>query len=433
MTKEPEREVELEQKILESCDKLFPDVLDFTEEMVKQYSVLNQEQGVLEVVERQLSDLNLSPIRVPIDVERLGSHPMFAPVPWGYDHKYNLVSVLNPGASGKSLVFNGHLDVVPATPFEMWTQRANEPWRDSEWLYGRGSGDMQSGVAAMIYAVQAVREAGAEIRSPLTIQTVVEEECTGNGALACVEQGYDGDFVLIPEPFGPTIYSGQLGVMWFKVLCQGTPVHVQDTSAGEDAIERLLLLIPALKDLEAELNEHHRVPPYDQMEHPFNLNVGKISGGDWASSVPAHAEFEARLSFPPGMTASQFMQMVSDRIESEPYTAASRHAVFAKQRPVVRFEGFRSEGHLIDVKQPGIRMLESCHRDLTSQDAVHYLSTCTTDLRAFHFYNRTGGTCYGPVARNIHGVDESVNMESVRQTLKTNALFISRWCEIAPA
>ena len=83
MTKEPEREVELEQKILESCDKLFPDVLDFTEEMVKQYSVLNQEQGVLEVVERQLSDLNLSPIRVPIDVERLGSHPMFAPVPWG--------------------------------------------------------------------------------------------------------------------------------------------------------------------------------------------------------------------------------------------------------------------------------------------------------------------------------------------------------------
>ena len=127
------------------------------------------------------------------------------------------------------------------------------------------------------------------------------------------------------------------------------------------------------------------------------------------------------------------MQMVSDRIESEPYTAASRHAVFAKQRPVVRFEGFRSEGHLIDVKQPGIRMLESCHRDLTSQDAVHYLSTCTTDLRAFHFYNRTGGTCYGPVARNIHGVDESVNMESVRQTLKTYALFISRWCEISPA
>ena len=50
-------------------------------------------------------------------------------------------------------------------------------------------------------------------------------------------------------------------------------------------------------------------------------------------------------------------------------------------------------------------MLESCHRRLTATDTEHYLSTCTTDLHAFHFYSRTGGTCYGPVARNIHGID----------------------------
>ena len=419
---------ELEQKILASCDKLFPEVLDFTEEMVKQYSVLSQEQGVLDVVERQLNNLDLPPVRVPVDTARLSSHPLFAPVPWKYDRKFNLVSALNRGASGRSLVLNGHLDVVPATPFEMWSRSPDEPWRDGEWLYGRGSGDMKSGVAAMIYAVLALREAGAEVRSPLTVQTVIEEECTGNGALACLDRGYGGDFVLIPEPFGPTIYSGQPGTMWFKIICRGTPAHVQDTSAGEDAIESLMLLIPALKDLEDELNEHHRVPPFDQFEHPFNLNLGRISGGNWPSSVPAHAEIEARLSFPPGMTALQFMQMVSDRIES----AAEKFPVFNKQRPLIRFEGFRSEGHLIDVEQPGIRMLESCHRHLTATDPEHYLSTCTTDLRAFHFYNRTGGTCYGPVARNIHGIDESVLIESVRHTMKTYALFISRWCEIAP-
>ena len=85
-----------------------------------------------------------------------------------------------------------------------------------------------------------------------------------------------------------------------------------------------------------------------------------------------------------------------------------------------------------DWEQPGIRMLESCHHHLTVTDTEHYLSTCTTDLRAFHFYNRTGRTCYGPVARNIHGIDSSVHIESVRQTLKTYALFISRWCIIAP-
>ncbi len=50
-------------------------------------------------------------------------------------------------------------------------------------------------------------------------------------------------------------------------------------------------------------------------------------------------------------------------------------------------------------------MLESCHRRLTATDTEDYLSTCTTDLRALHSYNRTGGACYGPVARNINGID----------------------------
>ena len=60
---------------------------------------------------------------------------------------------------------------------------------------------------------------------------------------------------------------------------------------------------------------------------------------------------------------------------------------------------------VLDWEQRGIRMLESCHRRLTATDTEHYLPTCTTDLRALHSYNRTGGACYGPVARNINGID----------------------------
>jgi len=416
----------IEQTILSSCDYIFPEAIDFTKEMVKQYSVLNQEQGVLNVVERNLLDLNLPAIRVPIDVNKLGKHPLFAPVEWNYDNKYNLVSALNPDASGKSLVFNGHLDVVSATPFDMWTQAPNIPWEKDGWLYGRGAGDMQSGVAAMIYAVHAIGHAGYKINSPLTIQAVVEEECTGNGALACIDSGYDGDFVLIPEPFGPQIYTGQLGVLWFKVILRGRPAHVLDTAAGVNAIEILQLLIPYLKELEVELNEQYRLPPYDQFEHPFNLNIGKFKGGNWASSVPAHAEMEARIGFPTGMSSNQIMQLVNDKIEY----AKSQCTEFSHYQPLLRFHGFRSEGHLVDLQNPGITLLSKCHQSLTQKEPEHYLSTCTTDLRAFHFYNRTAGTCYGPIAKNIHGIDECVDIESIRQTLKTYALFISRWCEL---
>jgi acetylornithine deacetylase len=135
---------------------------------------------------------------------------------------------------------------------------------------------------------------------------------------------------------------------------------------------------------------------------------------------------EGRIGFPVGMTANEIMQKVSDCIEQ----ACLKDPAFADGRPTVRFHGFRSEGHLVDTGNPGIELLSQCHHSLTDADPEPYWSTCTTDLRVFHFYNRTGGTCYGPVAQNIHGVDECVNIESIRHVLRAYVLFISRWCQL---
>lgn len=417
-----------EARILASADALFPEAIDFIDEMVGQYSVLGQEQGVLNTVETRLQALDLPVTRVGMHKAMLSEHPLYAPVPWDHESKYNLVSQQNPGADGRSLVLNGHLDVVAAEPFDMWRQAPNTTWQQDGWLYGRGAGDMQGGVAAMIYAVHALRHAGYRVTSPLTIQAVVEEECSGNGALACLQQGYGGDFVLIPEPFGPAIYSGQVGVLWFKLGVRGKPVHVQAAGTGVNAIEKLQRLVPWLEGLADELNEQQRHGPYQHIDHPFNLNIGTINGGNWPSSVAAFAEMEGRIGFPPGMTANEIMQRVTDCIEQ----ASQADPVFAEERPVLRFHGFRSEGHLVDTAHPGIGLLSACHHSLCAADPEPYWSTCTTDLRAFHFYNRTGGTCYGPVAKNIHGVDECVNLESIRHTLKAYALFISRWCQLEP-
>lgn len=419
---------ERETRLLASADAVFADALSFVEDMVKQYAVLGQEQGVLTCVEDRLRDLDLPVTRVGMPKAKLEQTPHYAPVAWDHENKYNLVSQLNPGAAGKTLVLNGHLDVVSAEPFDMWTQPPNQPWQHEGWLYGRGAGDMQSGVAAMIYALHAVQRAGYCITSPVTLQAVVEEECSGNGALACLQQGYGGDFVLIPEPFGATIYAGQVGVLWFKIAVRGKPVHVQATSSGINAIAKLHRLEPYLQALEFELNDQHREGAYRDMEHPFNLNIGMIQGGNWPSSVAAFAELEGRIGFPPGMTADTIMQRVRDCVAR----ACAQDPALASDPPVVQFQGFRSEGHIVDTKHPGITLLSQCHQRLLEREPEPYWSTCTTDLRAFHCYDRTAGTCYGPVANNIHGVDECVNIESIRHTLKTYALFISRWCDLAP-
>ncbi|MGY0398803.1 MAG: ArgE/DapE family deacylase, partial [Ostreibacterium sp.] len=417
---------DIEEKILATCDLIFSEVIDFTKAMISHYAILDNEQSILDTVERQLVNLKLPVKRIGMQHDILCQSHLYAPVDWDHESKYNVISVLNETSSGKSLVLNGHLDVVPAEPSDMWTHAPNLSWEKDGWLYGRGAGDMQSGVAAMIYAVHVFERAGYEIKSPLTIQAVVEEECSGNGTLACVQQGYSGDFVLIPEPFGPKIYGGQIGVLWFKVNVRGKPVHVLDTSAGNDAIKNLLQLIPFLEKLECELNEKYRCSPYDKYPHPFNLNIGKINAGNWSSSVSADATFEGRIGFPPEIDVNTMMQMVSDQINQ----ASLLIPALAGIKPTLRFHGFRSQGHIIDTTSKAINLLSDCHRALTQKDPEHYLATCTTDLRAFHFYSKTSGTCYGPIAKNIHGIDECVDIESIRHTLKTYALFISRYCKV---
>jgi acetylornithine deacetylase len=417
-----------EEKIIAAVDALGDDILELTMRLVEQPSTLGNEAGAVDLLEKAWRGMGLSPVRVPVDPEKLASHPGFAPVPWSYEGRDNLVAIREAdGEGGRSVLFNGHLDVVSPEPVEFWRTDPFTPVIRDGWLYGRGGGDMKAGVAAMTCALHAVERAGFGLRAPVTLAAVIEEECCGNGALATLSAGYAAEAVLIPEPFGPTLYTAQVGVLWFKVRLRGLATHVQDTAAGANAIEKSWPLILALRGLEEEMNEEERPAAYCGIPHPLNLNIGIIKGGDWPSTVPALAEFHGRLSFFPGTPYGAVRQ----RIEKTVAEAAAADPWLAANPPEVEFYAFRSEGHVLDRTHPVLSTLNACHCALTGADAESYVSTCTTDLRAYHFFGQGEGTCYGPVAENIHGADERVRIDSIHQVARAYALFLARWCGLA--
>ncbi len=417
-----------QQKIIDCVDSLRSDILDLTMKLVEQPSTLGQQAGAVAVMEQQLTALGYPPERIRVDREEVRSHPGYAPGPWDYsDGIDNLVAVRPADAEGgQSALFNGHLDVVSAEPLTSWSSDPYAPYVKNGWLYGRGSGDMKSGVAAMTYAVKAIDAAGFGLQAPVTIETVVDEECCGNGALSCVLAGYDADAVLIPEPFGPTLYTAQVGVLWFKITIQGKAVHVLSAGAGANAIEKSFPLINALRNFETDLNRENAPAEYADIPHPLNLNIGIFSAGDWPSTVPAMAELHGRMSYYPGMTFAD----ISQRIRQVVKQAALQDDWLRDNLPEVSFYGFRSDGHIASAQQPALRTLASCHQALSGKIPAEYISTCTTDLRAFHHFGRSQHTCFGPVADSIHGANECVEIESIIHTAKAYALFLAQWCRL---
>lgn len=417
-----------EEKIIQTIESLADDIIDFTCRLVKEPSILGNEASAVDLMKKELEKLSFSPVLVPIDQSLLADHAGFARVPWTYENKNNVVAVRPPdGNSGRSVIFNGHLDVVDPEPVSFWDSDPFEPVIKNGRIFGRGAGDMKSGVAAMTYAVHAVEKAGFGFQAPVTLEAVIEEECCGNGALACMTAGYDADAVLIPEPFGPTILTSQLGVLWFKVTVEGKPVHVLEAPTGTNSIEKSYLIIQALRKLEDELN-HFKVPEaYQDIRHPINLNIGILNGGNWPSTVPAKAEMHCRLAYFPGIAYKEVCQKIKETIQA----VQADDPWLSENPPIVEFYGFRSDGHMVSRDAEAFNTLNDCHRTLTGQDAEEYIATCTTDLRAFHFFGKGQCTCFGPSGGNYHGANEWVDIDSIVHTAKTYALFLSRWCGLS--
>ena len=361
-----------------------------------------------------------------VDPAAIRDHPGFAPPPTGdYAGRPNVVGTHRPrAAEGRSLILNGHIDVVPPSNDALWSRPAFQPWTADGRIFGRGAADMKSGLVANALAIAALSDLGYAPAAPVHLQSVIEEECTGNGTLACIARGCAADAVIIPEPFGQTIMWAQMGVMWVTVEVSGKPTHVLDAGAGLNAIEACFTLFEALRRLEAKWNEDAaRHPAYAGEVHPVNFNLGRIEGGDWASTVPARATMQVRAGFLPGIDPADAARQIEARI-----VEAAAGAGLSGARVKVSYGGHRATGHVSDRKDPLFGLLAEAHRSVTGSPARMLASTATTDARFFPLYADTPATRYGPVGGDLHGIDEWVSIDSMLEVGTVLATFIAGWC-----
>jgi acetylornithine deacetylase len=407
-----------------------PAMLDLLGTLVEAPTLLGDEAPGQAIMRSAFAQLGLEPLDVPLDAAALAAHPAGAPFGWDVDGKANVVATWAPAGrdDGRSLILCGHIDVVSPEPVELWSRPPFTLRRDGEWLYGRGAGDMKAGLVAMIGAVRGLQRLGLAPHAPVQLQSVVEEECTGNGALACVLAGHTADAAILTEPTRGAVWNAQVGVLWFQVRVIGAPAHAGDATEGANAIEASAAVIAALRGLEAELNLA-RPPLFAAHPHPINLNVGRIRGGDWPSTVAAECLTHFRLALYPGERVAD----LKARVEQTVAAVGLERAALADYRIEVLYEGFQCEGYELAPDAPLVGgLLAACER-ATGLRPPLFASTATTDARTFQLHGDTPAVCFGPLAENEHGIDERVHVPSITATAQAIALFIGDWCGLSPA
>jgi acetylornithine deacetylase len=410
------------EEILAAIAAEQPAIEQLLVDLVAAPTVLGRERAGQEIMRAAFEDLGLETLDVVLDAEALRAHPGASPFSWDVSYKANVVARWGPSEprGGRSLILNGHIDVVSPEPSDMWASQPFVPRRDGEWLYGRGAGDMKAGLAAIVGAVRGLRGLGLEPLAPVELQSVVEEECTGNGALQCVLAGQPAEAVIVTEPTSLGIQTSQVGVVWFEVITRGRPAHAGEARAGANAIEASFDVIGALRSLEAELNATPP-PPFDVYERPINLNVGMIRGGDWPSTVAAESSVRCRLALYPGTRVDALRSQIEDAVGR----AAAGLPGFEVQ---VRYDGFACEGYELDSSAPLVEVLQDSCARATGVRPATFASTATTDARAFQLWGGSSAVCFGPHAEGIHGVDERVLLPSVMHTAQALGLLIEGWC-----
>ena len=324
------------------------------------------------------------------------------------------------GGGGRSLMFNGHMDTMPAA-VEKW---ATDPWTptiaDGK-LYGLGSADMKSGIAASIMAVQLLKDAGIDLPGDVVITSVADEEGGGNGSIAAAIQGERADAVVVCEGTNYELIAAHMGFVFFRVAVDGLAVHSGIKWQGVSAIDKAVKLIHALDEL-----EHGWLLRY---KHPLlpapNLNVGTIHGGTAGSTTAGQCTFELCVHYLPNrMSYEQVVGEVNAAIER----TCRGDAWLDAHRPKVSI--YQSGNAFeMDLDHPFTRAFEKSWADAHGRPVPVVGSPAGCDSRTWRNIAGCPTLQYGPgELSQCHSVDEHIELDMYYDAILTYAALILEWC-----
>jgi succinyl-diaminopimelate desuccinylase len=334
----------------------------------------------------------------------------------------NVVGKL-PGCQNSPILhFNGHYDVVP--PGDGWDTSPFEPVLKGEKLYGRGSSDMKSGIAAIMVAIKAVQNCGIPLKGGIEVSFCADEETGGiAGAKYLIDNKLvHADYVIVAENAGPEIIKfAHKGVVWVEITVKGQACHGGMPFLGVNAFEKMVDIFHEIKTLEKDFPSISVDYPtqYEQLRHPTMTIGGLVSAGVGTNVVPGKCTMTIDRRLVPGESIKEVLTAIKNCIrkvqERDNSFGCEINATLLAEPAATPQDSFLC------------KKLHESIKERLNCEPKYIMTGGFLDMR--HFVNDLGvpTVSYGPGLMKVaHKVNEYVIVEDIVKTSKVMADLIVR-------
>lgn len=336
-----------------------------------------------------------------------------------YDNRFNVYATLN-GEKKKSILFNGHIDHMPADNLEEWKVHPLDAQVIEDKIVGLGVADMKAGVMASIMATKVLRDAGIQLPVTVKYATVCDEEGGGNGSLCAAVKGVKADAVVVCEPTNYELIVAHMGWVFFQIEVPGIAVHSGLKLSGINAIEKAYVLMEEINKLEHRwlLKYKHPLLP------PPSSNVGVIYGGEAGSTIPDYCCFKTCVHYLPNvMSREQVIQEYTDaiykRCEGDDWLRDHKPKITTYQ------QGNPFE---MELDHPFVDVFKKAYKEAMGEDVKLVGSPAGCDSRTWHNIVGCPTLQYGPGSlEQCHTVNEYVTIKQYLDAIKIYANLILEW------
>jgi len=393
-------------------------------ELIALPSITGSEEAVAARASALLEELGLVVERVDPDLAAIRADPDWP----GEEMPRTALPVLIGRAGrggGRRIILSGHLDVVPPGDPATWT---TDPWggevRDGR-LYGRGACDMKGGVAAILAAVRALEENGTlgALTGQLLVVLVPSEEDGGQGTLAAIRAGATADLAVITEPSNLDVVVAHAGAITFRLTVPGRAAHASQRREGVSALDNLFVLLTALAADETRRNAAETDPLMTALGLPYPTIVGKVRGGEWASTVLDRVTAEGRYGVRLGQSATEAEGELRACI-----AAAGDADPFLRDHPAtVEITGGRFGSARVPSDHPLPVGLAATVEVVTGRRPALLGEPYGADMQMFVNVGGTPCVIFGPGdVRVAHSADEHVPLDEVVDCARVLAAWVER-------